>query len=179
MSNASFGHWVGSALLFDCSRISTSILSTAALPTAVAAARRRLIGAEVRAQIIDQRIAVGGIDHRSPLRHLVDFLVHAALLRRCCRMMRASWHSRHAVVAFACIGPAGRSAVTAPVGFRACTENGERTRSAMPSQLRAARGRTRPRGLKPTPSVTLDARSSAALPRYRSPPTRYETWIFT
>src|SRR6267143_5127550 len=26
-------------------------------------------------------------------------------------MMRASWHSRHAVVAFACIGPAGRSAL--------------------------------------------------------------------
>src|ERR1700694_887005 len=39
-------------------------------------------------------------------------LVQAALLRRCCKMIRASWHSRHAVVAFAWIGPGGRSSVT-------------------------------------------------------------------
>src|ERR1700723_2535490 len=37
--------------------------------------------------------------------------VHAALLSRCCRMILASWHSVHAVVAFCAIGPAGRGAV--------------------------------------------------------------------
>src|SRR5438132_11020000 len=37
-------------------------------------------------------------------------LVHAFLLRRCCKMMRASWHSVHAVWTFDCIGPGGRSA---------------------------------------------------------------------
>src|SRR5258708_3480132 len=35
--------------------------------------------------------------------------VHAALLKRCCRMMRDSWHSVHAVITFACRGPAGSS----------------------------------------------------------------------
>src|SRR5580693_684674 len=67
--------------------------------------------------------------------------VHAALLRRCWRMMRASWHSRQAVVAFACIGPAGRSAVTpAAAGFCAWAENGEantRTSSAMATEALA------------------------------------------
>ena len=32
-----------------------------------------LVGAEVGTQIIDQRIAIRGIDYRSPFRHLVDF----------------------------------------------------------------------------------------------------------
>src|SRR5579864_1137917 len=40
-------------------------------------------------------------------------LVHAALLSRCCTMMRASWHSVQAVVALACTGPAGNSGLEA------------------------------------------------------------------
>src|ERR1700677_4684494 len=71
-------------------------------------------------------------------------LPHVALLRRCCRMMRASWHSRHVVVALACIGPGGRSAVTlATVGFWACTENGsaaEISNAIAMTDLRAASG---------------------------------------
>src|SRR5437867_1969129 len=35
-------------------------------------------------------------------------LVHAFLLRRCCKMMRASWHSVHAVWTFDCMEPDGR-----------------------------------------------------------------------
>src|SRR5580692_10493715 len=35
--------------------------------------------------------------------------VHAPLLSRCWMMMRDSWHSVHAVVTFACTGPAGSS----------------------------------------------------------------------
>src|SRR5580700_5199241 len=55
----------------------------------------------------------------------------AALVRRCWRMMRASWHSRQAVVALACIGPAGRSAVTlAPVVFWVWAEKGGAAASA-------------------------------------------------
>src|SRR5581483_10859140 len=38
-------------------------------------------------------------------------LVHAALLRRCWTMMRASWHSVHAVVAFAAMTPSGSSSL--------------------------------------------------------------------
>src|ERR1700730_15382918 len=57
--------------------------------------------------------------------------VHAALLRRCCKMMRASWHSIQAVVAFACIGPGGRSAVTlADTGLWASARNGDALASA-------------------------------------------------
>src|SRR5262250_3418702 len=33
--------------------------------------------------------------------------VQAALLRRCCTMMRASWQEAQAAAAFACKGPAG------------------------------------------------------------------------
>src|SRR6266852_2973319 len=35
--------------------------------------------------------------------------VHAALLKRCCTMMRASWHSKHAVFILVCTGPGGKS----------------------------------------------------------------------
>src|ERR1700746_1280602 len=45
--------------------------------------------------------------------------VHAALLRRCCTMMRASWHSVQAVVTFACMGPGGNSGLDAD-----CTRTG-------------------------------------------------------
>src|ERR1700731_4526440 len=55
-------------------------------------------------------------------------LVHAALVRRCCRMMRASWHSVQAVVALACIAPGGRSAVGFDgAGFWARARNGDET----------------------------------------------------
>jgi hypothetical protein len=33
----------------------------------------RLVLAEVCAEVVDQRVAIGGIDQRTPLRHLVDF----------------------------------------------------------------------------------------------------------
>src|SRR3954452_9393905 len=36
-------------------------------------------------------------------------LSHAPLLRRCCRIIRASWHSVQALRTFACIAPSGRS----------------------------------------------------------------------
>src|SRR5713226_5405613 len=35
--------------------------------------------------------------------------VQAALLKRCCTMMRASWQLKHAAAAFSCKGPAGNS----------------------------------------------------------------------
>src|SRR5713101_2675024 len=35
--------------------------------------------------------------------------VQAALLSRCCTMMRASWQLKHAAAAFSCKGPAGNS----------------------------------------------------------------------
>src|ERR1700733_8039939 len=35
--------------------------------------------------------------------------VHAALLNRCCTMMRDSWHSVHVVVTLLCTGAAGNS----------------------------------------------------------------------
>jgi hypothetical protein len=35
--------------------------------------------------------------------------VHAALLKRYCAMMRASWHSKHAVFILICSGPGGKS----------------------------------------------------------------------
>src|SRR5271170_2719891 len=93
--------------------------------------------------------------------------VHADLLRRCWRMMRASWHSRQAVVALACIAPAGSSAATlAPAGFWAWAANGEaaantsRARKIPDQQMRL-------RGLKPGSSMKRDAalkrRSSTSL----------------
>src|SRR5579862_4769916 len=49
--------------------------------------------------------------------------VHEALLRRCCRMMRASWHSVHAVVTFARMGPGGNSGFAADCGPSAATQH--------------------------------------------------------
>src|ERR1700733_1002311 len=86
--------------------------------------------------------------------------VHAPLLRRCWRMMRASWHSRQAAVALACMGPAGRSAVT-PADCWAWAEM-----KVSASRARIANGG---RGLKPTSFGKLNAalkrRSSTVLQR--------------
>src|SRR5271156_204469 len=94
--------------------------------------------------------------------------VQAALLRRCWRMMRASWHSRQAVVAFACIVPGGRSAVTlAPADFWAWAESGgaavniSKARK-IPEQQMRSRGR-KPGSLMKR-AAALKPRSSASLP---------------
>src|SRR5271170_2027654 len=84
-------------------------------------------------------------------------LVQAALLRRCWRMMRASWHSRRAVVAFARIGPAGRSAVTlAGEGFWAWAESGAAVASISKAR-KIPEQQMRSRGLKPGSLMKRDA----------------------
>src|ERR1700693_1668242 len=79
--------------------------------------------------------------------------VHAALVRRCCRMMRASWHSVQAVVALACIAPEGRSAVGfCGAGFWAWASNGDET---------ARKSKATTRGREEVLLLAKDARSGA------------------
>src|SRR5438094_4117582 len=50
-------------------------------------------------------------------------LVHVSLPRRCCRMMRGSWHSRQAVRTLACTGPGGKSGDCAQESGTAASQN--------------------------------------------------------
>src|ERR1700740_3320876 len=55
--------------------------------------------------------------------------VQAARLSRCWMMIPASWHSKHAVRAFACSGPEGRSGICAQTASVTATRNDARRRS--------------------------------------------------